>query len=119
MSLAKDLYQVLKPKKLALGMPVTSLNAASNITHSAIASQDSSRVTTTFHAHCTVHCAVGDFNVIFAKNHDAKSVRYRTAYFVHDITCRSGTSWIMDLRVGIGLQSECQIESVMDCDYKK
>ena len=37
-------------KKLALGMPVTSLNAASNITHSAIACQDSSRVMTTINA---------------------------------------------------------------------
>ena len=76
-SFAKDLHRVLKPKKLALGMPPTSLNAASNITHSAITSKDSSRVTTTFSVHCTVHCVVGDFNVNFA-NHDAKSVRYRT-----------------------------------------
>ena len=36
---------------MALGRPPRSLNAASNITHSAIASQDSSRVTTTFNAH--------------------------------------------------------------------
>ena len=43
-------------KKLALGRPPISLNAASNITYSAIASQDSSRVTTTFNA----HCAMGD-----------------------------------------------------------
>ena len=75
--LAKDLHQVLKPKKLALGMPPKSLNAASNITQSTIAFQDSSRMTTTFNAHCTGHCTVEDFNVNFA-NHDAKSVRYRT-----------------------------------------
>ena len=53
-------------KKLALGMPLTLLNAASNIAHSTIISQDSSRVTTTFSAHCTVHCEVEDFNVNFA-----------------------------------------------------
>ena len=64
--LAKDVHQVLKPKIIALRMPQISLNAASNITYSAIASQDSSRVTMTFNAHCTVHCAVGDFNAILA-----------------------------------------------------
>ena len=80
-SFAKDLHQVLKPEKMALGMPLTSLNAASNITHSAIASQDSSRMTTTFNAHCTGHCTVEDFNVNFA-NHDAKSVRYRTVRMI-------------------------------------
>ena len=58
-------------------MPLTPLNAASNITRSAIAPQDSSRVTTTFNAHCTLHCTVGDFNVNFV-NHDAKLVQYRT-----------------------------------------
>ena len=67
---------------LALGMPPTSLNTESNIMHSATASQDSSWVMTTFNAHCTAHCAVGDFCVYFA-NHDAnancaKSVRWRT-----------------------------------------
>ena len=51
-SLAKDLHQALKPKKMALEMPLTSLSAASNITHSAIASQNFSRVTTTFNAPC-------------------------------------------------------------------
>ena len=40
----KNLHQELKPKKLALEMPLTSLTATCNITHSAIASQDSSRV---------------------------------------------------------------------------
>ena len=93
-SLAKN-YQVLKPKKLALGMPPTLLNAASNITHSAIADQDSSRVTTTFNVHCTVQCAVGDFNVNFAII--TTQSRYNTVpYCVHDTTCRSATSWIMD-----------------------
>ena len=77
-SLAKYLHQVLKPKNIGTWMPPTSLNTASNITHSATASQDSSRVTTTFSAYCTVHYAVEDFNVKFA-NHDAKSVQYRTA----------------------------------------
>ena len=66
--LAKDLYQVLKPTKLALGMLPTPLNAVSNITHSAIASQDSSRVTTTFKAHCTGHCTVEDFNENFCES---------------------------------------------------
>ena len=61
----------------SLGMPTTSLNATPNITHSAIASQDSSRVMMTFKAHCTVHSEVGDLNVIFA-NQDAESGRYRT-----------------------------------------
>ena len=94
--LAKNLHQVLKPKKMALGRSPMSLNAASNITHSAIASQDSSRVTTTFNVQCTVHCTVKDFNANFA-NHDAKSVRYRTA---HDITCRCASYRIMELRLG-------------------
>ena len=58
-------------------MPLTSLNAASNIPHSAIASQHSSRVTTTFNARCTGHWTVEDFNLKFA-NLDSKSVQYRT-----------------------------------------
>ena len=64
---------------MALGRSPISLNDASNITHSAIATQDSSWVTTTFNALCTAHCSytVQDFNVNFA-NHDGKSVRYRT-----------------------------------------
>ena len=74
-SFAKNLHQVLKPKEMALGRSPILLNAASNITHSTIAPQDSSRVPTTFNAHCTVHYTVEDFNVNFA-NHDAKSVRY-------------------------------------------
>ena len=73
--IAKDIHQVLKI--FALGMPPTSLNAALN-THSAIAFQHSSRVTTTFNAHCTVRCVVGDFSVILAKKYEARSVRYRT-----------------------------------------
>ena len=55
-----------------------------------------------------------DFYVNFA-NHDAKLVRYGTV-LVHDITCRSAMSWIMELRLGIGLQDEC--ESTMNCDDK-
>ena len=100
-SLAKDLHQVLKPKNMALRMPPTLLNSASNITYSAIASQDSSRVTTTFNinAHCTVHCAVGDFNVIFAII--TTQSRYDTVpYCVHVFTCRSATSWVVELRLG-------------------
>ena len=42
-------------KKLALGRSLVSLNAATNTTHSAIVSQDSSGVTTTFNAHCTLY----------------------------------------------------------------
>ena len=64
-------------KKLPLGRSPISLNAVWNITHSAIASQDSSRVTTTFNAHCTIHCTVEEFNINFV-NHDTKSVRYST-----------------------------------------
>ena len=45
-------------KILALRMPPISLNTASNITHSAIASQDSSRVTTTFDSVCIVEYTV-------------------------------------------------------------
>ena len=63
--------------KLALGRPQISLNAAPNITHSAIASQDSSPVTMTFNAYCIVHYVVEHFNLNFG-NHDAKLVRYRT-----------------------------------------
>ena len=82
-------------------MPPTSLNAAN--THSAIAFQYSSRVTTTFNAHCTVHCIVGDFNVILAKN--SKEDRYDTVpYDEHDITCRSATYWINEL-LAISLES--------------
>ena len=100
-SLAKGLHQVLKPKekKKAFVRPPTSLNAASNITHSAIASQDSSRVTTTFNAHYTEHCVVEDFYVNFATQSRYESV----PYCVHDITCKSGTSRI-GLRLGPGVQ---------------
>ena len=56
-------------KKLGLGMPVALLNAASNVTHSSMASEDSSRVmTTTFKTHCTEHCMVEDFNVNFCES---------------------------------------------------
>ena len=79
-------------KKLALGMPVTSLNAASNITHSAIASQDSSRVTMTFNAHCTGHCTVEDFNVNFA-NHNAKSIPYRIVHMISRAGAQRTGSW--------------------------
>ena len=44
---------MLKPKKMSLKRSQVSHNAALNITHSAITSQDSSRVATTFNAHCT------------------------------------------------------------------
>ena len=60
-------------KKLALARSQVSYNAASYITHSAIADQDSLQVTRTFSAHCRVHCRVEDFNINFA-NHDAKLV---------------------------------------------
>ena len=55
-------------KILALGMPPISLNTASNITHTAIASGNSSRVTTTSSAYCTIHCAARDFNIKFCKS---------------------------------------------------
>ena len=61
---------------MALGRSLISLNAVSNITHSAIASQDSSRVTTTFKAHCIVHCTVQYFNENSANN--ATQSRYDT-----------------------------------------
>ena len=77
LSVAKKFTSSAKPKNLALGRSLISLNAVSNITHSTIASQDSSRMTTTFTAHRTVLCTVEDFNVNFA-NHDAKSIRYCT-----------------------------------------
>ena len=64
-------------KILALGMPPILLNTASNITHSAISSEDYSQVTTTFSTYCTVYFAAGDFNVNCA-NHDAKSVGHGT-----------------------------------------
>ena len=76
-SLTKDLHQVLKPPKTALGMPPISLTDASKITNSAVASKESSPVTTTFDVHCTAHCTVEDCNVKLA-NQDAKSVRYHT-----------------------------------------
>ena len=83
-------------KILALGIPPPSLNAASNITHSASASQDSSRKLTIFNAHCTVHCAVEDFNVSLRITTQS---RYDTVpYSAHDITCRSR---IMELRLGL------------------
>ena len=64
-------------KQLALERPLILLNIASNITHSSIADQDSSRVATTTSAHCTGHCTVEDFYVKFA-DRDAKSAGYRT-----------------------------------------
>ena len=109
-SFAKDLHQVLKPEKMALGMPLTSLNAASNITHSAIASQDSSRMTTTFNAHCTGHCTVEDFNVNFA-NHDAKSVRYRTVRMIS----RAGAQ--RQLRTGAAVRTSVRISRTRPLPY--
>ena len=53
-------------ENLALGMPM--INTASNITHFAITSEDSSQVTTTFSAHCTAHCSARDFNVKFCES---------------------------------------------------
>ena len=64
-------------KKMPPEKSQVSRSATSNITHSANADQDSSRVATTFNAHCTVHCATEDVNINFA-NHDTKNVRYRT-----------------------------------------
>ena len=97
-SVAKDLHQVLKPeKKLALGMPPTSLSAASNITHSAIAEQDSSQVTTTFNADCTVHCAVGDFNIIFCESRrEVGTIPYRTACMISRAGAQHPRSWNCD-----------------------
>ena len=55
-------------KKLALERPPVSRNTASNIIHSTIADQHSSRVATTFTAHCAVHCTVEEFNVKFCES---------------------------------------------------
>ena len=107
---------------MPLGRSPISLNAVSNITHSAIASQDSSRVTTTFNAHCTVHSTVEDFNVNFA-NHDAKSVRYRIVRVISHAGAQCTAYRIMELRLG----PECTQSSVSscegivncECEYKK
>ena len=75
---------------------VKSAVSVSNIIHSAIASQDSSRVTTltTFSAHCTVHCIVGDFNV----NHKARygTIPYRTVCMYRSATSCWPGSWNCD-----------------------
>ena len=90
-------------KKLALDRTQVSHNVASNITNSAIAFQDSSWLTTTFSAHCTVHCAVEDFNVIFAiitpqsrfdtVPRTVLSVGHHAQCYLQDIMCRSTKSW--------------------------
>ena len=74
-------------------MPPTSLNAASNTTHSAIASQDSSRVTTTFSAHCTVHSAARNFNVKFCESRcKVGTIPYRTVRMISRVRAqRPGT----------------------------
>ena len=121
-SLAKDVHQVLKPKILALGIAPTSLNAASNITHSAIASQDSSGVTTTCSAHCTVHCAARDFNVkICELRCKVGTIPYRTVRMILSRVRlraqRPGTGSAGAAPRGHSvLQSRV---SIMNCDYKK
>ena len=68
---------------MALGMPPISLNTASNITHSAITSEDSSQVRTTFSAHYTAHCAARDFNVRFCESRcKVGKIPYRTVRMI-------------------------------------
>ena len=115
-SLAKDSHQVLKPKKMALGIPLTSLNAMSSITHSAIASQDSSRVTTTFNAHCTAHCTTTR-KISTSILRITTQSRYDTVpYCSHDITCRGN---LLDHGTATGTGVQCACEGIVSCDYKK
>ena len=56
--------QALKQKKIGTWEATDiAKRRVTNSTHSAIASHGSSRVTTTFNAHCTVYCTVEDVNV--------------------------------------------------------
>ena len=74
---------MLKPKKLALERSQELLNAASNITHSAIADQESSRVATNFNVHCTVHCTVEDLNVKRSESQrKVGTIPYRTVCMI-------------------------------------
>ena len=59
-------------------------------------------------------CAVRDFSVVLLKSRgNVGTIPYRTVCMIID----SPTSWIMELRMGIGLQTKC--ESIMNCDHKK
>ena len=69
-----------KKKKMVLERPPVSHNAVSNITHSAIADQDSSRLATTFNAHCTVPCTLEDLNIKFCASCGPTQSRYDTVY---------------------------------------
>ena len=95
-SLAKKLHQVLKPKKRGAVRSLISLNAASNITHSAIASQGSSRVTTTFNAHCilysTLYC--GRFQRRFCESRrKVGTIQYRTVRMISRAGVQGTESW--------------------------
>ena len=70
------------------GRSLVSLNHTSNITHSAIASQDSSWVTTTFSTHCTLRCAACKrFQRTILRI--TMQSRYDTVpYCARDITCK-------------------------------
>ena len=87
-SLAKDLRQVLKPEKVVLGMLPTSLNAASNITHSAIVFTSDDDIQCALYS-SIVHCEVEDFNVKFCESRATQSPCYAVPYCACDVTCRS------------------------------
>ena len=78
---------------LVRGMPMTSLNAGSNITHSAIAFQDSSRVTTTFNAHCTVHS--------FRSQRSARFSYKPRHLFLLQLVTLSCTDWVFFIQCGL------------------
>ena len=94
---------------LALERPPVSHNAASSITHFAIADQLSSRVATAVNAHCTVD----DFNVKFCESRcKVCTIPYR----IHDITCTNTMSWNCDCSAVFGYR-ELYI-SLQRQDYK-
>ena len=113
-------------KKLALWMPLTSLNAALYITHSVIASQDSSRVTTTFNGHSTRHHS-GRFQRIFWESRlKVGTILYRTVRMISRAGAQRTGSWNCDLDsvVHYNLLQKCSVSScegtgIVSCEYKK
>ena len=116
-SLDNDLHQVLKPKKLALERSQVSHNAASNITHSAIADQDSSRVTTTFDVYCSTLCS-GRFQRKFCES------RRKVGTISYRAVCKISRGEVQGPGTVTGAGAQITgcialVGNIPSCDYKK
>ena len=101
--LAKYLHQVLTPKHLALGRLPISPNAASNIIHFTIASQDSSQVTTTFNAQYTVHTVQLEISTQICKSRcKVGIVPYHTVCMISRVGAQHPGLWNCDWGCSVG-----------------